>query len=62
VRGDDGAGAQLHGDDLALGGPDLHAPSSGAWVQRVVVGVEAQIGLLGHPHDEAAVDVGHALG
>lgn len=40
--------------------PDLHSAPRCPWVQGVVVGVEAQVGLLGQAHDP--VDVGHALG
>ncbi len=49
------------GADLRLPDPDLDPAPGQARVERVVVAVPVQVGLGRHPHDEAAVEVGHRL-
>jgi hypothetical protein len=50
------------GDELALADAKLDPAAGEAGVDRVVVGVPAQVGLLGDAGDEAVVGTGHALG
>jgi hypothetical protein len=52
------AAVQRHCCDLAPADADLHSPPGQARVERVVVSIDAQIGLLGHPDHEATVDIG----
>jgi hypothetical protein len=62
VRGDEPAAIQRHRRDLALADADLHPTPGEGGIERVVIRLPAQIGLLGHPGEEAAVGLGHPLG
>src|SRR6202041_1278899 len=47
-----------HRCDLSLRDPDFHSPSDEAGVQRIVVGVNANVRIGGHPRHPPPVDVG----
>ena len=49
------AAVEGDGDDLGLGGADLDPPADQARIERVVVAVEAQVGLGRDPQDPAPV-------
>jgi hypothetical protein len=56
------AGVERDGAELALGDPDLDAAAGEPRVERVVVGVPSQVGLLRDAPGEAAICVGQPLG
>lgn len=59
VGGDQLAGVDRDRGQPAPADPDLDPTPGRPGVERVVVGVETQVGLLGDPGDEAAVGLGH---
>jgi hypothetical protein len=58
VVGGELARVQRHCGDLALVDADLDPATREAGIERVVVAIKAQIGLLGHPDHEPPVDIG----
>ena len=56
------ARVQRDGGDLGLGDANLDPAPGQPWVERVVVGVETQVGLRGNPGHLAAVDSGIGSG
>src|SRR5215211_1473587 len=59
VAGRELAAVERDRRDLALGDPDLDSSAGQTRVERVVVGVPAQVGLGGDACREAAVEFGH---
>jgi hypothetical protein len=55
VAGGERARVEAEGGDLGLRDADPDAAADQARVERVVVAIEAQVGLGGDTHDEAAV-------
>jgi hypothetical protein len=55
------ARVERHGQHLALGDAQLHAPPAEPRVERVVVGVDADVRVGRHPGHPAPFDVGSRL-
>src|SRR5271165_3893143 len=62
VAGTQLATVQRNGDDLPLADRELDAAPGESWIQRVVVRVKAEVGLLRDAQDAAQRGLGHRRG